>query len=144
MNFITRSHIAHNIIQNVRYILQSFSYFSPHLCIHYCRVLQEACNLSCINLHSGSLNSISDTQENKSKGYKAAPTTRAAIETSGFFPCVSEMELGELECRIMQLKLHASCKTWQFSYPFYQEPFDSSFDNLIEKTSIELTIQNSN
>jgi hypothetical protein len=47
--------------------------------------------------HSNSCNSLSEAHGEKLEGSMATPTTRAAIEPSGFSPCVSERELQELE-----------------------------------------------
>jgi hypothetical protein len=49
--------------------------------------------------------------------------TRAALVSSGFSPCFSEMELRELERRFMKFKLHVSCKMWRsaFSVPIINE-----------------------
>jgi hypothetical protein len=48
---------------------------------------------------------MSETQGEKPEGSRAAQVVGAALEPSGLSPCVSEIELRELECGFSELEL---------------------------------------
>jgi hypothetical protein len=68
---------------------------------------------------SSASNTISETRGGKPEGSRVARVIAATPELSGVSRSVSEMELRELDSMLLQLELHASCKTRQIEHALH-------------------------
>jgi hypothetical protein len=82
------------------------------------RVSYKQSNSTFGNPHSSSRNSLLETTGEKPEGSRVAPMNRAAPETFGFSPGVSQRELRELERGFPKLELLCVLLTWLMSAVF--------------------------